>query len=206
MNLWLRLLWLLATARFQVRLAEPTETVALGMRVWPGDLDISLHMNNGRYLTIMDLGRLAFLFRSTLWDVVRREKLTPMVAAIAIRYRRELRPFQRYTLTTQIIGWRDTTVLFEQKFVARGGSRDGQVAARALVRAGLYNRAKRRWETVADLMAATGVGGRESPKLPADAEAFLATETEMQGIDRRRISVVAPTDDRASERASDEAL
>lgn len=62
MNLWLRLLWLLATARFQVRLAEPTETVALGMRVWPGDLDISLHMNNGRYLTIMDLGRLRFCF------------------------------------------------------------------------------------------------------------------------------------------------
>ncbi|MEO1695261.1 MAG: thioesterase family protein [Pseudomonadota bacterium] len=186
MNLWFRLLWQLLTSQSQARLVEPTDSVDLPMRVWPTDLDISLHMNNGRYLTVMDLGRLAFMFRSALWDIVRRDKLTPMVAAIAMRYRRELRPFQRYTLTTQIIGWRDTTVVFEQKFIARGGKRDGQVAARALVRAGLYNRAKRRWERVADLMAATGVAFTESPLLPADAEAFLAAEHEMQGIDRGR--------------------
>ena len=27
------------------------------MRVWPNDLDTNAHMNNGRYLTLMDLGR-----------------------------------------------------------------------------------------------------------------------------------------------------
>jgi acyl-CoA thioesterase FadM len=34
-------------------------------RVWPGDLDFNLHMNNGRYLTLMGLGRLDLMARAT---------------------------------------------------------------------------------------------------------------------------------------------
>lgn len=186
MNLWFRLIWTLLTARRKPQLFAPTDAVTQSFRVLPFDLDISRHMNNGRYLTIMDLGRLEFMFRSRLWEIVRRDRLTPMVAAIAIRYRRELRPFQAYTLATQIVGWRDTTVVFEQKFIIRGGRRDGQVAARALVRAGIYNRKERHWETVQDLMTGVGADVVASPKLPSDVEAFLAAEDAMQGTDRMR--------------------
>ena len=124
MNLWFRLLWMLLRASSRAKLATPTEIIETDFRVLPTHLDVSLHMNNGRYLTIMDLGRLEFLLRSALYGIVRRDKLTPMVVAIAIRYRRELRPFQRYTLRTRIVGWREETVVFEQAFVTRGGRRD----------------------------------------------------------------------------------
>ncbi len=33
------------------------ETSVLRFRVWPNDLDFNFHLNNGRYLTLMDIGR-----------------------------------------------------------------------------------------------------------------------------------------------------
>ena len=66
MNLWLRLIWLFLTTPFRPRLAIPTDVSVLGLRVLPNDLDLSLHMNNGRYLTVMDLGRLDLILRSGL--------------------------------------------------------------------------------------------------------------------------------------------
>src|SRR3990170_2263282 len=64
MNLWLRLLWLFVSAPFRPKLEMPGGTSILRFRVWPHDLDLSLHMNNGRYLTIMDQGRLDVMVQS----------------------------------------------------------------------------------------------------------------------------------------------
>lgn len=46
------------------RRLKPLDTSVLKMRTWPGDLDINFHMNNGRYLTLMDLGRFNLTIRS----------------------------------------------------------------------------------------------------------------------------------------------
>lgn len=56
MNLWLRLLWLIVTAKARGALVLPEGVSIVTFRVWPHDLDLSVHMNNGRYLTLMDLG------------------------------------------------------------------------------------------------------------------------------------------------------
>ena len=63
MNLWLRLILQLLKSRFAAAL-EPLGTSVRRGRVWPTDLDVSLHMNNGRYLTLMDLGRLDLMLRT----------------------------------------------------------------------------------------------------------------------------------------------
>ena len=55
MNLILRMIKVLVAALFGQRLGVLDSSI-LTFRVWPNDLDINLHMNNGRYLTIMDLG------------------------------------------------------------------------------------------------------------------------------------------------------
>ena len=39
---------------------------AVGFRVLPGDLDVNVHLNNGRYLALMDLGRFDLLIRGGL--------------------------------------------------------------------------------------------------------------------------------------------
>ena len=51
-------------------------------------------MNNGRYWSLMDLGRTDLMLRTGLWRAVLRHRWVPVVNAGAIRFRRELRLFQ----------------------------------------------------------------------------------------------------------------
>ncbi len=57
-------------------------------------------MTNGRYWNIFDLGRLDLILRMGLGRVALREKWAPIVGAGTIQFRRELKPFQRFTLET----------------------------------------------------------------------------------------------------------
>ena len=65
MNLWFRSLIVLFTVFFR-RSLDPLDESVLKFRVWPTDLDVNFHMNNGRYLTIMDLGRVDLMLRTGL--------------------------------------------------------------------------------------------------------------------------------------------
>lgn len=49
MNLYLRLLWTWLRARSKPAIAMG-DTIELQLRVWPNDLDVNGHMNNGRYM------------------------------------------------------------------------------------------------------------------------------------------------------------
>lgn len=179
MNLWLRLIWLFLTSPFRPRLQVPDGVSALAFRVLPNDLDISLHMNNGRYLAIMDLGRLDLLIRSGLGGAVWRNAWTPVANAAVVRFRRELRAFDRYRLETRVVGWLDQAVLIEQTFLFAGGERDGQVSARALFKGALYDRKARSYVPVTEMMETIGVDGA-SPPPSAEVEAFLAADSAMR--------------------------
>jgi len=185
MNLYLRMLWLLLTARFRPRFETAGDLSVLRLRVLPNDLDISLHLNNGRYLTLMDLGRTDFLLRSGLWRTVLKRKLTPIVSSVLIRYRREIGPFKPFNLETRVIGWREDTVIFEQAFKFATGRRAGQTAAVALVRAGLYDRAQRAFATVEDLVASTDLIATP-PGIDAATQAFLDAEHTMRSQSAER--------------------
>lgn len=183
MNLWLRLLWLFATAPFRPRLVMPADVSVLALRVLPNDLDLSLHMNNGRYLAVMDLGRLDLLIRSGLGRAVWRNGWTPVANAALIRFRRELRVFVRYRLETRVVGWQEQAVLIEQTFFFADGKREGQVAARALFKGALYDREGGRYVPVAQMMEEIGASAA-SPSLPAEMEAFLAADRAMREAGR----------------------
>lgn len=172
MNLWLRLLWVLITAQFRPKLTLPADASVLHFRVWPHDLDLSAHMNNGRYLTLMDLGRTDIMVQSGLWRAVWNNGWTPIASAITICFRRELLPLQKFRLETRLVCWDATRVVMEQTFYVEGGSRDGQVAARALFKGGLYDRRGSAFVSVARLMEAIGVAA-ESPLPTPEVEAFL---------------------------------
>lgn len=175
MNLWLRLLCYLAGARWRPSLRLPAEASLLHFRVLPNDLDTSLHMNNGRYLTIMDLGRLDLLVSSSLWRAVLRHRWTPIASAIAIRFRRELRTFECYRLETRLLAWDASSVVIEQVFVIETGPRAGQIAARALFKGGLYDRAARNFVPIARLMQELGLSV-QSPPMSPEVEAFLKAD------------------------------
>jgi acyl-CoA thioesterase FadM len=179
MNLWLRLMWLFLSARWRPALPMPDGVSKLSFRVWPHDLDTSLHMNNGRYLTIMDQGRLDVMVQSGLWRAVIRHKWVPIAGAIKIRYRRELRLFDSFTLETRLIAWDADKVVMAQTFVLNRGPRAGQVAAHALFLGGLYDRAQRSFIPISRLMAEIGVTAQSPPPTP-EVEAFLKADDELK--------------------------
>jgi acyl-CoA thioesterase FadM len=183
MNLWFRLFWLLLSARGRGALDLPRKASMLGFRVWPHDLDLSFHMNNGRYLALMDLGRLDVMVRSGLWRQVLRNKWTPIASAITIRFQRELRLFQKFRLDTKLLCWDSSLVVMEQIFVFVGGPRDGQTAARALFKGGLYDRKERKFIEIARLMSLLGVSETSPPATP-EVEAFLHADDQLKQMGR----------------------
>ncbi|MDJ1157976.1 thioesterase family protein [Chelatococcus sp. SYSU_G07232] len=174
MNLWLRLLWLLITAPWRPRLDAPFGASSLFFRVWPHDLDTNGHMNNGRYLTIMDLGRADFLLRSGLWRQVRAQRWMPVLSASKVRFRRELRLFQRFRLESRVVWWSDTRFVMEHRLLA-GGRAGETLAAIALVLGGLYDRRERGFVPVARLFGALG-RTVEAPSPSPEVAAFIEAE------------------------------
>jgi acyl-CoA thioesterase FadM len=179
MNLLLRLLWVLVTARFRPKLTLPAGPSVLHFRVWPHDLDLSVHMNNGRYLTLMDLGRIDIMLQSGLWRDLRANRWTPIASTITIRFRRELRPLQKFRLETRLVCWDATLVIMEQTFYLDGGARDGQIAARALFKGGLYDRRAKAFVPITRLMQAIGVTA-ESPLPTPEVQAFLNADERLK--------------------------
>ncbi|UEM21852.1 thioesterase family protein [Skermanella mucosa] len=132
MNLVFRMIKVLLAALFGRRRDLMDESV-LTFRVWPNDLDVNLHMNNGRYLTIMDLGRMDLMIRCGLARPIIRNRWMPVLGGASVRFRRSLKPFERFRLHTRVLGWDAKWVYMEHRIE----SMDGRVAAHATVR-GLF--------------------------------------------------------------------
>ncbi|HEX2190943.1 MAG TPA: thioesterase family protein [Longimicrobiaceae bacterium] len=114
-----RSLRVLAAAFWRPRL-DPLGESVVSFRVWPNDLDVNLHMNNGRYLTLMDLGRLDLVVRMGVLGELRRRRWNPVVGSLEVRYRRPLLPFQLYSIRTRLLCWDDRWFFLEQRFERRG--------------------------------------------------------------------------------------
>jgi acyl-CoA thioesterase FadM len=115
MNLLFRLAWIILESFFRKKLHPLSESV-LHLRVLPNDLDLNFHMNNGRYLSLMDLGRLDLLIRTDLAAALVRHRWQPLVGSLNIRYKLSLMPFQRYRLRTKVVGWDEKWFYIEQRF------------------------------------------------------------------------------------------
>jgi acyl-CoA thioesterase FadM len=97
------------------------EVDRLALRVWPNDIDFNLHMNNARYLSLMDYGRVHHLARIGLLNHVVRSRWKPMVGAVWITYRRSLPVFARFTLASRVVCWDERWFYFEQTFLGPEG-------------------------------------------------------------------------------------
>lgn len=158
MKLILRLLWLILTRRRRATCSAlgPCETP---FRVLPNDLDIFMHVNNGVYLTIADLGRTDMLLRAGLTGELRQRGWYPVVAAETIRFRCSLELWQRFTITTRVVGWNTRSVYLEQRFESRG-----ELVAQMAVDARFLSRRGGRVD-MPELLDAFGIEV-ESPELP----------------------------------------
>lgn len=96
---------------------EPCDTA---YRVNLMDIDLNLHMNNGRYFSIMDLARFDLLYRAGVFGTLFKTGHFPIVASESIRFRKSLKPFQKFIVRTQIISWDEKDFFVSQKFISKG--------------------------------------------------------------------------------------
>jgi len=115
MNLIFRLITIIIQSFFRRRLHPLSESV-VHFRVLPNDLDLNMHMNNGRYLAIMDLGRIDLLLRADLLSTLVKQRWQPLAGAVNIRFRQSLLPFVKYRLHTKIVAWDEKWFYIEQRF------------------------------------------------------------------------------------------
>ncbi|HEU0207288.1 MAG TPA: acyl-CoA thioesterase [Pseudolysinimonas sp.] len=150
MNLVLRLLWLRLTAGRKPPL-NVDDVDRLPMRARWTDLDLLRHVNNGVFLSMMDLGRIDLLMRVGVWKKLMDVGYYPVVAAQTITYRKSLTWRQKFVLETRLAGFHDRALFVEQRFVV-----DGEIFARAFVKSRFLKRAGGT-VTVDELSALAGI-------------------------------------------------
>lgn len=95
------------------------ETSTVTFRVWPTDIDILLHMNNGVYLSLMDLGRTDLTLRSGFYKILQKNDIYPVIASEVIRFRKSLRPFQSFQIHTDLLYWDEKYFFLQQRFFSK---------------------------------------------------------------------------------------
>ena len=100
---------------------DPLSADSIAMRVWPNDIDFNFHLNNARYLSVMDYGRVRLLARAGLLKPVLKARYAPVVGSIWITYRRSLPLWARYTLTSRLACWDERWFYMEQIFTGSEG-------------------------------------------------------------------------------------
>jgi acyl-CoA thioesterase FadM len=125
----LRTLLMMLTSRRKSHL-DFREIGRVRMRVMPNDLDLLGHVNNGIYLSLMDLGRMDLMIRSGTWQQLKKLGWYPVAASVTVTYRRSLRLWQLYLLETKVVGFDEKAMYIEQRFV-----RDNEVYVVAINRA-----------------------------------------------------------------------
>jgi YbgC/YbaW family acyl-CoA thioester hydrolase len=120
-------------------------------RVLPTDLDVMGHMNNGVYLSIMDLGRMDLLRRIGAWKKMMAAGILPVIANETITFRKSLRLWSLFTIESRIIGYDDKALYLKHRAVV-----DGEIYAEATMRARFTKRTGGT-ATIAEWAAVTGV-------------------------------------------------
>ncbi len=129
MSLYLRLMWIYIGAHFRAKLGM-SDPIELQLRVLPNDLDVNRHMNNGRFMTVLDLAMVEGVVRSGFMKAIRSLGGHLVAGGALITYRRSLNPFAKYTLRMRYLGTDGQWHVFSFVFLQASGA----VSAKGLVK------------------------------------------------------------------------
>ena len=134
----------------------------------PQDIDPWRELNNGRTLTLYDLGRIPMAKRMGFDRLGHEHGWGLTVAGASTRYRRRVRMFDRFEMRSRVIGW-DARFLYIDQCMWRGGDCTSQMLLRSAVAS------KTGIVPPAELMHAMGQPA-ESPPLPEWVQAWSAAD------------------------------
>ncbi len=136
---------------------------------WPWDIDPWLELNNGRTLTLYDLGRIPMAVRTGLHKVAKARGWGLAVAGASVRYRKRVKTFERFEMRSRLIGWDNRFVYMDQTMW-----KGGECTSQALIRSAITQGARGIVDP-AELALALGLPA-ESPPLPAWVQAWIDAE------------------------------
>ncbi len=85
-------------------------------------MDIVLdHMSNSRYFRELDLARIDFYTRTGLYEEIRKNGGGIFLGNANIRFRRFIKIFSVFKITTKIVYWDDDSIFTEHRFVGKDG-------------------------------------------------------------------------------------
>lgn len=136
---------------------------------WPQDLDMWLELNNGRTLTLYDIGRIAMAYRGGLIPALRKNRWGLTMAGSYTRFRRRIRGFERFEMRSRLVCFDIRFMYIEQSMWKTNGDCASHVVYRAAVtdKDGIV--------APAQAMQAMGHTGA-SPEMPAWIAAWCAAE------------------------------
>ena len=137
-------------------------------RCWPQDIDPWKELNNGRTLTLYDLGRIPLGQRTGLHKARKANRWGMTVAGNSTRYRRRVRLFERVEMISRCIGW-DARFIYMEQSMWKGGDCTSHVMIRSAItsRAGIV--------PPAEVLKALGQDAA-SPPLPDWVQAWISAD------------------------------
>ncbi len=135
---------------------------------WPWDLDLWMELNNGRTLTLFDLGRMPLAWRNGMVSAMRRNGWGITVAGVSVRYRQRIRLFDRVEMRSRGVG-HDGRFIYVDQTMWKGETCTTQALIRSAVtsKEGIVAP-----ERVLEAMGADTA----SPELPDWVAAWIAAE------------------------------
>lgn len=106
-------------------------------RCRPWDLDMFMEVNNGRLLTLYDLGRFDLSIRTGLSKKLKENRWGLVVAGGSVRYRRRVRAFDKVTIRTQVVGVDERWFYIAQSMWVKG-----QPTSSILLRTGITSKGR----------------------------------------------------------------
>ena len=137
----------------------------------PWDLDPWMELNNGRTLTLYDLGRIPFTLRIGMTQALRAQGWGMTVAGASVRYRRRVRMFQRVQMRSRLLGW-DQRFFYVEQSLWRQGEALNHILLRiaATQQPGILPPVR--------LIEAMGHAGQDSPALPDWVQGWIAADSQ----------------------------
>ena len=132
MNLFIRLLWVIFRAYKRNLITPENLQNEISTIVMPNDLDLNLHMNNGRYMTFCDFNRVDLFVRSGLAKLMFKNGWAPIVAHHTMSYLKPLAIFDRVKVTMEITHW-DERYFYSNHVLYKRGNKIAEGTSKSLV-------------------------------------------------------------------------
>ncbi|MGJ8603593.1 MAG: thioesterase family protein [Marivita sp.] len=148
----------------------PFGTYVSQHRCWPWDIDMWMELNNGRTLTLYDLGRIPLAQVNGLIDLIRRERWGLTMAGVVVRYRRRIRTFETFEMRSRLLCW-DARFLYIEQSMWKA---DGECANHAVYRSAVTDTSG--IVPTERVITAMNLGDTPSPEMPDWVAQWLAAE------------------------------